>query len=220
MFKTLLLIFICILTGIIARGQQIPVPKHYSIVDTAVGDLNNDGESELVVAYNTKPDPNEEGVPRELIIYKKINNKWTVWQRSMQALYGSRDGGMSGDPYEDMSIAKGILQIDQNGGSSWKWGNKDKYRYQDGEFVLIGYISLAGKACEYWEDVDFNLITRKMIIKKEYENCDSGQEIYKRENETFYASKFKITLQDRSKKEIKIISPKYHHEIYLAIKND
>ena len=28
---------------------------------------------------------------------------------------------------------------------------------QDDEFYLIGYSSIFGKLCEYWEDVDFNI---------------------------------------------------------------
>jgi hypothetical protein len=66
------------------------------------------------------------------------------------------------------------------------------------------------------KDVDFNISTGKISIKKEYEDCDKAQEIYKRENEEFvYKLKNKITLENRHKDEIKIISPKYKHEIYL-----
>ena len=197
MTKTSQLILIAILNSLFALGQETPIPENYSIVDTVTGDLDNDGISELVAAYNTKQDSSDEGVPRELIIYKKENNKWSVWKKSAQALYGSRDGGMMGDPYEEMKIEKAILKISHSGGSSWKWGHTDKYRYQDGEFALIGYASYGGKPCEYWEDVDFNLSTGKMIVKKEYEDCDKGQEIYKRENETLYKKGLKITLQNR-----------------------
>ena len=56
-----------------------------------------------------------------------------------------------------------------------------------------------------------------MIVKKEYENCDSGQEIYKRENESLYKKEYKITHQNRNDKEVKIVTPKYRHEIYVAI---
>ena len=218
MRTTIQLIFIVTFNSLIVLGQEIPIPKNHSIVDTVFGDLNNDGISELVVAYNTKEDDTDEGVPRELIIYKKANEKWVIWKTSRQALYGSRDGGMMGDPFEDINIEKGILEISQNGGSSWKWGHTDKYRYQNGEFYLIGYTSLSGKVCEYWEQVDFNLSTGKMTVKKEYEDCDKGQEIYKRENEILYKKGLKITLQNRSDKEVKIVTPKYQHEIYVAIR--
>lgn len=204
-------------------SQNVPVPRNYSVIDSVLGDLDKDGVDELVVAYNTKSDEDEidNGVPRELIIYKKMNNKWTVWQKSMQALYGSRDGGMMGDPFGEMLIEAGILKISQEGGSSWKWNHTDKYRYDGKRFKLIGYESHYGKICEFWEGVDFNLVTGKIIITKEFERCENDaeiQRIYKRENETFFKKGIVLTLQNRSAKDIIIISPKYRQEIYLASK--
>ena len=201
-------------------GQSFLIPKNYSILDTIKGDLNNDGIDELVVAYNTEKEKedNFESVLRELIIYKKEKNDWAVWIKSKDALYGSRDGGMMGDPFEGIEIEKGILLISQNGGSSWKWGHTDKYRYQNGKFYLIGYLSNYGKTCEYWTEVDFNLSTGKMVVKKEYESCenDDKQKVYKRENEAFYNKGLKITIENRSEKEVIIVSPKYKHKIYMT----
>ena len=205
-------------------GQNLPIPKNYSIVDTVKGDLNKDGIDELVIAYNTQKEKEDafESVPRELIIYKKESNNWIVWKKSKSALYGSRDGGMMGDPFGEIEIKNGILLVSQNGGSSWKWGHTDKYRYQDGEFYLIGYSSNYGRPCDYWTDVDFNLLTGKMIIKKEYESCENGdeQKIYKRENETVNKKGLKITMEKRNEKEIIIVTPKYRHEIFITTSNE
>lgn len=215
----MLLVIICLSTLTIF-GQHTPIPENYSVLSTVLGDLDNDGKEELVVAYNTKKEEDSyESVPRELRIYKMKAGKWIVWKRSGQALYSSLDGGMMGDPLGKIEIKNGILNISQEGGSSWKWGHTDKYRYQKGEFYLIGYSSIYGKICEYLVSVDFNLSTGKMTVKKEYENCEtSEQEIYKRENETIYKKDIKISLQNRSSREIKIVTPKYKHEIYIATK--
>lgn len=202
----------------VSYGQELLIPDNYSVVDSVSGDLDKDSIAELVVAYNMGPENDIDGVPRELIIYKRKNDKWTEWKKSDQALYGSKDGGMMGDPFGELEIKNGILLISQNGGSSWKWGFTDKYRFQDGEFYLIGYSSIAGKLCEYWEDVDFNLSTGKMIVKKEFEECETEeQQIYKRENEMLNEKGLKITIQNRQEREIKITTPKYGHEIYIAI---
>ena len=212
-------ILIILLTYIqLANGQEIPVPHNYSIVDTVSGNLDKDSKKELVVAYNTKPENEMIGVLRELIIYKLEKNKWTEWKKSSQALYSSRDGGMMGDPYGEMQIKNGILYITQTGGTSWKWGFTDKYRLQDDEFFLIGYTSFSGKLCEYWKEVDFNITTGKMIVKNEFEDCETANsQIYKRENETFAEKGLKITLQKRQEREIKITTPKYKHDVYIAI---
>lgn len=88
-------------------------------------------------------------------------------EKSKSALYGSRDGGMMGDPFGEIEIKTVFACASQNGGSSWKWGHTDKYyRFQDGEFYLIGYSCNYGRPCDYWTDVDFNILTGKMIIKR------------------------------------------------------
>lgn len=223
--KQLSLFLISFLSILTAFSQNVPIPTNYSVIASVLGDLDRDGVDELVVAYNTKSDEEEisEGVPRELIIYKKQNSQWTVWQKSLQALYGSSDGGMMGDPFGGILIEKGILKISQEGGSRWKWGHTDKYRYDGKDFKLIGFDSYYGTPCEYWERVDFNLATGKIIIEKEFERCendDENQKIYKREDETFFKRSIVITLQNRYSKDIVIVSPKYQHEIYLATKQD
>ncbi len=223
MKTTILFVIIFLLNGVTAFSQEVPIPKNYSLVDTASGDLDNDGRMELVAAYNTqKLDPDSyDSVPRELIIYKKERANWIEWKRSSQALYDSRDGGVMGDPFGELVIKNNVLHISHEGGSSWKWAHTDKYRYLGGEFRLIGYTSNYGKPCEYWEQVNFNLVTGKMLVKKAYEKCreeDRLQEIFKQENETLYVKALKITIQNRSAKEVKIVTPKYKHEIYIATK--
>ena len=216
--KTVATILTIILIGsLTAIGQEIPLPENYSVIDTVWGDLDKDGINELVVAYNTQKTKDiYENVSRELIIYKKEKNQWMVWQKSEQSLYDSRGGGTMGDPLGEIKIKNGILLINQRGGSSWKWEHTDKYRFQNGEFYLIGYTSISGRDCEYWEKVYFNLLSGKIIFKKEYEDCETlEQEIYKRENEMFYKKGISISLKNRLEKDIKIVSPKFGHEIYL-----
>jgi hypothetical protein len=57
-----------------------------------------------------------------------------------------------------------------------------------------------------------------MIVEKEFEVCETKeQKIYKRQNETFYEKGLKITIQKRQEREIKITTPKYKNEIFIAI---
>ena len=215
--KHLLLLFFVLFIFTHSFGQENIIPKEYRSIKEIYGDLNKDSVDEKVVVYNVSDTEDEdEGIDREIVIFKKEDKNWKIWHRSKTAIGNSKDGGMMGDPFEDIEIKNGILLISQSGGSSWKWRHIDKYRFQNNDFELIGYVSNAGKACEYWEDVDYNISIGKIIIKKEYEDCDKAQEIYKKENEEFiYKLKNKITLENRDKDEIKIVSPKYKHEIYL-----
>lgn len=200
---------------------EIPKLENYQFLDSTIGDLDNDGVEELVVGYNTKEinDSNLfEGVPRELIIYKNNGREWGEWIKSGQALMGSQDGGMMGDPYDGMEIKKGILIINHWGGSSWKWNVTDKYRFQEGQFYLIGYTSNYGRPCDYWEDTDFNLSTGKVIYSVTTDDCEDENydpEPVEEKNEEFYYKGLKVTLQNRHEREIEIKSPEGDVTIYL-----
>ena len=221
MKQTTIVIILGFVFGTFSYGQKIPLPQNYAIIDTVSGDLDKDGIKEMVVAYDTQipTKDSSDDIPRELVIYKKTSDTWVVWQKSNQALLGSEDGGMMGDPFNEIKIENGLLHISQSGGSSWKWGYTDKYRYQNGEFYLIGYTSSGGKPCEYWQSVDFNLITGKIIVTKHYEDCGEAYnetpKITKREDETLFQKGIKITLINRGAGGIKIVTPKYGHEIYI-----
>ncbi|MFS4457503.1 hypothetical protein [Maribacter sp. 2304DJ31-5] len=197
-------------------GQKSNTETEFEIIEEKTGDLDNDGIAEKVIVYETN-EKTEFGNIREIQILKNKSGEWTEWQKSKNAILKSQEGGMWGDPFEGIEIENGILKIHFFGGSSWKWSYIDKYRFQNNQFELIGYTSTYFKLCEYWETDDFNLSTGKLISKKEYEKCENGeQEIYKRENETFYKKDIKITLENRQEKEIKIVTPKYGREIYVA----
>ena len=75
--------------------------------------------------------------------------------------------------------------------------------------------------CEYWQNVDFDILSGEISITKEYEKCEEGeQHINNIENERFNQKGVQITMQGRQERELKITSPKYGHEIYIAIGRD
>ena len=209
-----ILIVVFFFTCLKVSSQQPPVPTGYQLLEEKTGDLDKDGIPEKAIVYNTT-DSTEDGFTREIFILKKKGDQWITWKRSLNAVLKSQEGGMMGDPFQGIEIRNGLLIISLSGGSSWKWSHEDKYRFQNNEFELIGYSSLAGKPCEYWTTIDFNLSTGKMIYKKEYEDCDKGQEIYKKEEEIFYKKGIKLNLMNRNLQDIKIKLPKYKHELYL-----
>lgn len=218
--KYIIVITIKALFCITAFSQPGLIPKQYKPIKEIFGDLNKDGINEKVVVYNMseeKEDEDDNGIAREIIIYKKEKSNWIIWHRSKDAIGGSKDGGMMGDPFGNIEIKNGVLIISQSGGSSWKWRNIDKYRYQNNNFELIGYNSFFGKPCEYFADLNYNITTGHFIFKKEYENCENENEvIYKKENETFtYKLKQKIIFSNRKGTEVKVITPKYKYELYL-----
>ncbi|MGI9582336.1 hypothetical protein ACR1PO_14040 [Chryseobacterium sp. RRHN12] len=205
----LLLFVVC---GTFCFAQEQLQPAGSTVIETADGDLDGDKIPEKVIVYNTK-DTTDMGNIREIQILKKVNGKWTILEKSRNAVMESRAGGMMGDPYGETKIEKGILIISQNGGSSWKWDVTDKYRFQNGHFELIGTSSTSGRPGDYWKDIDFNLSTGQLNFSKEVENtADYGKSL----KETYIKKGIKINLQNRNQeKQQKIVLPKTKEEVYF-----
>jgi len=195
-------------------GQDIFHPSGLYSMAEASGDLDKDGFPEKVIVYDTH-DTTDNGTIRELWIFKRNNGIWQVWTKSRNAILKSEEGGMMGDPFGDVQIKNGVLNISFSGGSSWKWNHTDRYRFQNNTFQLIGYTSYYGKLCEYWEQFDYNISTGKIIYKKEYENCDDGQKITKTERETFVNKTISLNIQNRYPCSISIKTPKLKRDLYL-----
>lgn len=199
-------------------AQEISIPKNYQILDSISGDLSFDSIKELVVVYNTAPDTSDNGVERELIIYKKSNLGWEIWKRSMQALYHSKGGGMMGDPYAGIEIKNNTLRISHYGGSGAKWSNTDTYRFQNSEFYLIGFDDYNGRLCDAFNELSFNLSTGKIIAKQYTETCNDSLEPISNstQQETWYYKNLRITLQERQGKQLVLVSPKNNWEFYIS----
>jgi len=205
---------ICLLTIILSTfsfAQKEFQPKNSTVIKIVDGDLDGDKIPEKILVY----DISSENL-REIQVLKKMNNKWKILEKSRTAILGNEDGGMMGDPFLSCEINKGILIISHYGGSSWKWGFVDKYRFQNGHFELIGHSSEGGRPGDFWSITDFNLSTGKIVYKKEVENS-SIPENGKSESETFIKKGIKINLQNRnaSDSKLKFKLPKTKQKIYL-----
>lgn len=205
-----------------AYQQQDDIPKAYTLLKEVYGDLDKDSVDEKVVVYNMNNDTtNEEGAEyhtdRNMIIYKETKTSWRIWKRSTQAIMNSGDGGMMGDPFSSLEIKNGILEIVHFGGSRTKWNFTDKYRFQHSEFALIGIPSFSGDPCDFWEKIEYNISTGKIIYSYEEEDCDEEKvKIVNSKKETFYHKlKKKPLLQNRTEGNIKIFSPKYKIELLV-----
>lgn len=202
-----------------ADAQKIPVPVGFSLIKSVIGDLDKDSVNELVAAYNTRivDENSKDNVPRTLVIYKKDGNGWIPWKQSKTALLRSQDGGpMWGDPFEGIEITKGILIIYHFMGGGTKCSLTDRYRFQNGEFYLIGYTNHSGNPCNSWETIDFNLLTGKLIYTFEEDKCDDSTKANLKQEEVLLIKRLKITIQDRNSKEIKYMLPKKQLEISIS----
>ncbi len=72
-------------------------------------------------------------------------------------------GGTMGDPYQGMSIKKNVITIVFWGGARDKWGVTYKFRFQKGDFYLIGATNEGGDEIRDYK-YDYNVNTGKLII--------------------------------------------------------
>ena len=145
----------------------------FEILEEIEGDLDNDGISEKVILYDTGKEI-DLGTERQICVYKKNNDTWELWKKSVSAILGSEQGGMMGDPFDGISIEKNCIVIKHFGGSRSKWEFTHNYKYQNGDFRLIGVKVGSFTPCEEYEVLDYNLSNGKIKYKKEIQDCDNG----------------------------------------------
>lgn len=164
------------------------IPKDYDTLAVAKGDLNKDGiEDAVLVLYHNwekKEDwmqQDGDSMPqRMLVILFGTENGYKQVAQSTKAILCKTCGGIYGDPFEGIEIGKGLLTIYHYGGSAWRWAYTHKFRYQDGQFYLIGSTHNSYwdvKNCDKLNDFagtdyeDINYLTGQFERKRISENC-------------------------------------------------
>ena len=95
-----------------------------------------------------------------------------IMEKSIGAILPSQQGGMMGDPFEGISIERNCIVINHFGGSRQKWNYTHRFRYQSGDFQLIGATVTFGSPCDYFFTFDYNLSNGKINYEKETEDCE------------------------------------------------
>ncbi len=77
------------------------------------------------------------------------------------AVLDGDEGGVFGDPFEELSIERGAVVITHYGGSRDRWGYTHRYRYQNGQWMLIGLTINSSDTLdtEHFSEFDINLST-------------------------------------------------------------
>jgi hypothetical protein len=100
---------------------------------------------------------------------------------SDDAVLDGDEGGAFGDPFESLSIEKGAVVIMHYGGSRERWGYTHRYRYQSGQWMLIGlsFGNTDSLNLEHFDNHDINLMTGAVDAGKkgDYEGRPKQPEI-------------------------------------------
>lgn len=165
-----------------ATGQRINdfVPAGWTVLDSAYGDLNKDAIKDAAIIIQHKdsvvlvngPEDTVITQPRMLLILlqKPVENGFALAEQSNSFIM-KHDNPSMDDPYKKMAIKNGILEIKYylfyTMGSWYVTNAAYKFRYQEGQFCLIGADNYSfHRATEDFENYSYNFLTKKRILTK------------------------------------------------------
>ncbi|HPU42556.1 MAG TPA: hypothetical protein PKY26_09185 [Acetivibrio clariflavus] len=140
----------------------------------AEGDLNQDDliDKAFVIEGEDKQTKEEFYVPPRslLIAFRNSDNTYSLSIKSDKAIMLRNQGGVFGDPFQDIKIERGTLLLEFYGGSNYRWYLYYRFKYQDDGWYLIGVTKgsyFTGTATmETADEEDYNLLTGDYTIKK------------------------------------------------------
>ncbi len=177
-----------------SKGKTVAafIPSGWEIRDSASGDLNKDARTDfaLVIQHKEKKQLIKKNAhysdtvmtnPRILLLLFADSGGYRLAeQNNTFILTHDVEPNVAEDPLADITIRKGVLQIDFQFFSymgSWNVSsNSYKFRYQDNAFTLIGAdCSDFHRASHDFTEYSFNFLTKKWSEKKGNDgNADSN----------------------------------------------
>lgn len=154
------------------------IPKGFHILERVKGqpvkvegDLNKDGIEDVAAVIEGTSKVEGEAPPRALMIL--LGNKDKSYSLSViaeKAILLSDEGGVWGDPFENIKIDNGSIVLSFYGGSNDRWYSIYRFRFQNNGWYLIGatlgsYFT-PSTAKDNADIEDYNLITGDYVIKK------------------------------------------------------
>jgi hypothetical protein len=161
--------------------KDFTAPKGYQKIAEAKGDLDKDGRDETVIIFNTDKKINTDDYDdflRTFFILKNIDGKLKIWKQNNTVLFSSGMGFYSEDNTPpELSIKNNTLSITQifNTNSRHTQTYQHTFRFQNGDFYLIGSHDRFEDTCEFNYLTEINFSTGKVITDEEYSSCDDEE---------------------------------------------
>lgn len=174
------LLFFTILLFAIFQSQELKifvVPKGYEKILEVKGDLDKDGKEETVMVFNTNIKTKSEGFERRFYILKNIGGNLKIWKENSSVIIDSKFGFYPTDNELDVKIKNNCLIISQLFFTNSRHSDTSKYtfRFQNGDFYLIGAHYQMDDTCEFNFTYEVNFSTGKFIADEQYSECDGDE---------------------------------------------
>ena len=169
-----------------ASTKEAFLPEGYFFLDSAKADFNADGWVDLALVMALKNSQTAEeswksDCQRGLLILERTFNGYKTSGWTPEGVLCSGCGGVFGDPYAGLEFNKQVLNVKHFGGSNWKWTQNYTFRYQGGQWVLIGLTLdnfYGAKACpgefglagRNLDDVNFST-GKQHVVRTKGMNC-------------------------------------------------
>jgi hypothetical protein len=142
-------------------------------------DLNADGRPDAAFVISNGANLNDPNVVKHVLVLalRGSDGKLHVSVVNDAAVLDGDEGGVFGDPFQGLSIARGVVEIQHYGGSRDRWSFTHKYRFQNGQWELIG-LQLGNTDTldlEHYDDQDINLSTGLVNAKKRGRDGPDGE---------------------------------------------
>lgn len=164
------------------------IPKGMVLFDKVSGDLNKDGIADLVLMikgtdksnfvqdeYRGELDRNRRGI---LVLFKHKDGYELVSKNPDCFSSENEEGGVYYAPELSLDIRKGKLYVEYRHGRYGYWTYT--FRYQNGDFELIGYDSTSSHGPVINKERSINFLTKRMQERVNVnEMAESGEEVFK-----------------------------------------
>ncbi|WP_146202868.1 hypothetical protein [Pedobacter paludis] len=143
-----------------AQGTSIEqlTPNNWTVIETANGDLNNDGSEDLAMIFEsnkitdetrTYGDNDSEIIketqkPRILALFFKDKSSgiYRLSTQNNDFILRSQEGGKLGDPLNQIGIKDQQLYLRFQGGAEWRWEMGYTFKFENKDWFLTSAINL------------------------------------------------------------------------------
>ena len=153
------------------------IPKDYSILDSAQGDLNGDGYKDWVLILKSKYEEFNTDTTRPLLLLLGTKRGvYTLFAKNDSVVLCKGCGGVFGDPYEGITVKKGYFEIHHYGGSNWRWTRNISFKYNS---ITKGFLLHRDSGISYHTS-DPNKSKTTIINKKDFDKLPFSKYSYEK----------------------------------------